>query len=279
MRRPLTLALSILCGSALLSACGQTEQNLAVVANAPGTFVVGTEQRLLVSLVDPQTSEFLADPYRPATATLTAPEGNVIEVATDFLWTVPDVVGIYLIRQVFDQTGTWWVQLNPEGFGPTPKTSFVVANDESVPGIGDQAPSIATRTLADHTIEEISSDDTPDPSFYELSLDQALTAGQPLVVVFATPAFCDSQTCGPMLDQVKMTALGHPGANYIHIEVYTNLDAASTKDLQLDPAVTAWGLPSEPWVFVIDADGTVTARFEGAMLDSELEDALVALGA
>lgn len=264
---------------AAMTACAPAEENLAVVANAPGTFGVGQPQRLLVGLVERETSEFLASPEVPAIATLTAPDGAEDTAAAAFLWTIPDVRGIYRIDYTFGQEGQWWVRLNPSGFGPTPKTPFMVVPEDPMPGPGEPAPAAATRTTADHPIAQISSDDEPNPAFYELSLDEALSNGQPTVVIFATPAFCVSQTCGPMLDQVKAASSTHPNANYVHIEIYENLDAATTDELRIVPAVTAWALPSEPWVFIVDATGTIAARFEGAMADDELEAALIAVGA
>jgi hypothetical protein len=262
-----------------LSACGMAEENLAVVANAPGTFAVGDPQRLMVGLVDDETADFLASPDLSAEAVITSPDEEVTEVPAEFMWTVPDVVGLYLVRTTFDQAGTWWVRLRPEGLGPSQQAAFTVSSTDVVPGVGDLAPAVKTSTLSDRPLEEISSDDEPNPDFYQMSLDDALGSGRPTVVVFATPAFCVSQTCGPMLDQVKGVAPGHPNANYLHVEIYENLDARSADELKVVPAVLAWGLPSEPWVFVIDAEGVVTARFEGAMMTSELEVALEAVGA
>lgn len=272
---------AVLVVAPVLVACGMSgsEENLAVVANAPGTFAVGETQRLMIGLVDSKTADFLASPDLPATAILTGPDEHEIEAAAEFMWTVPDVVGLYLVRATFDQEGTWWVRLRPEGMGPTQQAAFTVSATDPVPGMGDLAPAVKTSTLADHSIDEISSDDEPDPALYELSLDAALGNGRPTVVVFATPAFCVSQTCGPMLDQVKAVAATHPTANFLHVEIYENLDATSSDDLIIVPAVMAWGLPSEPWVFVIDSEGVVAARFEGAMMTSELEAALEAVGA
>ena len=255
------------------------EENLAVVANAPGTFAVGETQRLMVGLVDSETADFLASPELPATAILISPDEREIEADAEFMWTIPDVVGLYLVRATFDQEGTWWVRLRPEGMGPTQQAAFTVSATDQVPGVGDLAPAVKTSTLADSSLEEISSDDEPDPALYQLSLDEALGNGRPTVVVFATPAFCVSQTCGPMLDQVKGVATAHPNANFLHVEIYENLDATSAEELIIVPAVMTWGLPSEPWVFVIDSEGIVVARFEGAMKVSELETALQAVGA
>jgi hypothetical protein len=275
MRRTLAILLFV---SALV-ACSRGPAPLAVVANAPGTFEVGQPQRLLVGLVDSETAAFLASPDLETTGVLIAPDSTEREVSTEFLWTVPDRVGIYLIRDTFEQDGTWWVKLRPQGMTESMQASFIVGNDDPMPGIGDPAVSIETRTTAEHELSEISSDPDPDPSFYELSLDQALTNGQPTVVVFASPAFCTSQTCGPMLDQVEAVADEHPGVNYLHVEIYENLDAESFEDLRISEAVSAWGLPSEPWVFVMDSQGEVTSRFEGALGEGEIEEALANVGA
>ena len=262
-----------------MAACSGGVAPLTVVANAPGTFNIGEPQRVLVGLVDAETAEFLASPDLGTAGVLIAPDMTEREVPTEFLWTVPDRVGIYLIRNTFDQEGTWWIKLRPQGMTESMQASFIVGNDDPMPGIGEPAVSIETRTTAEHELDEISSDPDPDPTFYEVSLDQALSNGQPTVVVFASPAFCTSQTCGPMLDQVEAVASKHPGANYLHIEIYENLDAETPEELEISDAVTAWGLPSEPWVFVMDSDGNVSSRFEGALGDGEIEEALAAVGA
>jgi glutathione peroxidase-family protein len=35
-----------------------------------------------------------------------------------------------------------------------------------------------------------------------------------------------------------------------------------------------WRLQTEPWIFVVDADGRIAARFEGAASPSELQEAI-----
>jgi hypothetical protein len=111
-----------------------------------------------------------------------------------------------------------------------------------------------------------------------MTLTEALDSGRPTVLIFSTPAYCLTATCGPLLDTVKDLAPGYPEVNFIHIEVYTGLNQP---DFAPDPAHLApaagaayWNLPSEPWVFVIDETGTVIARFEGAVTGDELVSAL-----
>jgi hypothetical protein len=235
------------------------EANLTIVANAPTTLGATAEQRVLLGLI-------------------TSAAGEVNEVPAEFLWTIPEVRGLYITRFTFDAPGNWTVRLRPQGLPATPATPFSVAAKASVPEVGDQAPPSPTRTSEDEALADITSDPEPDPAFYQLSLDEAFSSGQPTVVVFATPAFCQSATCGPMLDIAKELRPTHPQVNFVHVEVYENLDAPSLNELRTVPAIEEWGFISEPWVYVVDSAGMVSARFEGAMNRSELEKALADLG-
>jgi hypothetical protein len=263
----------------LVAGCGGSEQNLAVVASAPGSIGTGVEQRMLVGLIDPATSESLASPDLPARLILTGPDEQSTEIEAAFIWVIEGVRGLYVGHHRFDQAGAWSVRVEPRGMGRTPATPFFVVDDVPLPEIGEVPPAVPTATVAGHRLEKITSDPHPLLDLYQHSLDEALGRGRPLVVIFATPAFCVSQTCGPLLDQVKALSPDHPGATFLHIEVYENLDAQSTSDLRPAAAVEAWGLPSEPWVYVIDRTGKVAARFEGAASDDEIVAALRSVGA
>jgi hypothetical protein len=145
---------------------------------------------------------------------------------------------------------------------------------EDPPGVavGDPAPLSETRTTADTDLDDLTSDPTPEPSFYEMTVAEAVQAG-PTVVVFGTPAWCQSQACGPMLDQVNVLSTEFPDLNYVHVEVYENIHVTQFDDLVPVPAVEEWQLISEPWIYVTDSDGTVSASFEGAVSDEELRAA------
>jgi hypothetical protein len=274
MRRLLVLSCGLLIA---VAACGPTVQPFALVASAPGGLQVG-EQRILLGLVDPETQEFLPDPEVAASATFTGPDATTIDVPLEFIWAVPDERGLYRAQVEFEQAGSWSVSVSAEGYDSTEPTPFPVAEDTAMPQVGEVAPAVATRTAADHDLAAITSDPDPDPDFYRLSLDEALADDRPTVIVFATPAFCTSQTCGPMLEDVKEMAGDHPGVDFLHVEVYENLDATSFEELEPVEAVEEWALPSEPWVFVTDSEGVITARFEGAMDARELAEALGSVG-
>jgi hypothetical protein len=104
------------------------------------------------------------------------------------------------------------------------------------------------------------------------SIAESLTAHKPFVVVFATPKFCTSRTCGPVVDvvdSVRKRLLGS-GVRFIHVEIYKDNDPTRG----FNRWVRAWHLPTEPWVFVVGSDGRIRAKFEGAVSATELTAAI-----
>ena len=249
---------------------------LPVVASSAGSIGVGN-QRVLLAIVDLNTNEFLASPDIEATATLRDEFGSPLgEYPMQFVWTVPNVRGLYSVYFDIPEPATYQVTIDAGMLGDLGPIGLVAVADPLVISFGDDAPRSDTRTSAGQDLSQITSDPDPDPSFYELSVAEAIASG-PSVIVFATPAWCISESCGPLLEQVKSLAPGYPGVGFVHVEIYGNLQVQSFDDLELVPAVVEWGLPSEPWVFVIDRDGVVTASFEGAASDLELETAIGAV--
>jgi hypothetical protein len=104
-----------------------------------------------------------------------------------------------------------------------------------------------------------------------ISLDDALASGKPTVVSFATPLLCASRMCGPVVDeQLLVFDRLDDRANFIHVEIYPQRDPGRPA-----PLYRAWGLASEPWLFVIDRKGIIRAQLgEGPACASEIEDAL-----
>ena len=94
--------------------------------------------------------------------------------------------------------------------------------------------------------------------------------GKPQLIVFATPQFCTSRMCGPVVDIVRtlLPAYGKRVA-FTHQEIWQ--DFASKKAFS---TVDEWGLQSEPWIFVVDGEGIIRAKFEGLVSQVELEAAL-----
>ena len=105
---------------------------------------------------------------------------------------------------------------------------------------------------------------------HAISLDDALAAGRPTVVTFATPLLCSSQMCGPVVDE-QMVAADKLGAkaSFIHVEIYPSRSTAKPARTLLQ-----YGFTTEPWLLVIDRDGVIRARYEGPVTADQVEDAL-----
>ena len=238
---------------------------------ASSNLAVGTE-RLLVG-VGNEAGDRLGSPDVPVSVAVRPEGGEPGEaVPAVFMWAIPDVSGLYRANVEFTEPGTWMVTVIPEGGPPLEEFPVTVLPEPLTVAVGSPAPRSETPTGAQFPLEEISTDTDPDPRFYEMSLAEAVTSGRPTVVVFATPRFCTTAVCGPTLDDVKVIADRYPEVNFVHVEVYTNLD--DPDNLVIVPAVVEWGLPTEPWVFVVDAEGIVRARFEGIIGADEIAAAL-----
>lgn len=157
--------------------------------------------------------------------------------------------------------------------GTTTQGQFTIETlaDVSGPDIGEVPPAIETRTLAtEPDLAKLTSDPVPEPALYAQSVAEAMASGRPSVIVFATPSFCESRLCAPVVDSVKaVRAERAEAANFIHVEIYASFDP-----LTYGPEMEQWGLPSEPWTFVLDPDGRVTHRFGGPVSPRELAAAL-----
>lgn len=270
MRR---LALALMIGGLALAACSEDANSLGRLATSPNSIGTG-EQRILIAVTDLPTGEMVATPDITPVAVLRDDIGSPLgEYEGEFVWTIPDVVGVYAFYVEIPGPATYQLTIDAGDLGEWPPIGFVAAEDPAQVAVGEQAPRSDTRTLDDAALEDLTSDPSPDESFYEMTVAEAVESG-PSVLVFATPAWCTSQSCGPMLDQVQELVPEYPGLNYVHVEVYENIHVTDPLDLVAVPAVTEWGLPSEPWLYVTDSDGTVTAAFEGAVSDAELRAAL-----
>jgi len=155
------------------------------------------------------------------------------------------------------------------------------------PRPGNKAPNVATPIAATdpHGVAGVSTDPTPRSDFYTHSAAELLATGTPFVIVFASPAFCVSQACGPTLAIMKAAADRHPGVVIIHVEPYqmswngTRLIPilAASGGLQPTSIVDAWQLPVEPWVFTVGRDGRILRSLEGVVLPAEIDAALAEL--
>ncbi len=197
---------------------------------------------------------------------------------------VPTAQALYSVRATFDKAGRWGVDASISRGATAPVTAsnqFIVQPVSSAPKIGDPAIPSRNLTLKDAPIEQLTSQRPPgDPDFYKVTIADALKLGRPLMVVFSTPAFCQTQTCGPQLEAAQaLKKVYGDRMTFIHIEVYQRPDLLlenKTKPV-LNPPVEEWRLQSEPFVFLVDAQGKVYDRFEGFASKTEVEQSVKAL--
>jgi hypothetical protein len=239
---------------------------------ASSEIVVG-QNRLLVGLIDNNDAP-VRSPKTTLNVSFIGPgnEEASSEPTMRFLWTIKQVQGLWVGEATFDTPGQWDAVIDVEGGGydESVRTSFDVKPEGTTPAIGMKGPAVDTPTSSDVSdLPEITTDTDPNPRFYKLSIAEAMRSGKPAVIVFATPKFCTSQVCGPTLTIVKRVSEEFPDVNFVHVEPY-DLDKVPDKLVPV-PAVTAWGLPSEPWVFVTDDRGRVAAKYEGSVAPQELK--------
>ena len=197
--------------------------------------------------------------------------------------------GLYRTSVNFDCSGDWGVEVvvHQVSGDSTARVGFNVLSSTTTPAIGATAPKADTPTATDAAgIAAISTDPQPDADFYRLTITQAITSGKPSLIVFATPAFCQTRVCGPTLQLIKTAAALFKGqVNMVHVEPYLMHQTSAglqpildpSGQLQIVPAVLIYGLQDEPFTFVVDAAGKVTAEFEGIVGTDELTAALQAV--
>ena len=150
-------------------------------------------------------------------------------------------------------------------------SALKVVEDDAVTNVGERAPRITTPTKAS-VGGDVRQIDTRDPPSTMHDSDFAQVLGKkPVVLLFATPALCQSRVCGPVVDVAEQVKAANPDkAEWIHMEIYNDNEVEKGFRAQ----VLDFKLPTEPWLFAIDRRGRVAARLEGAYSARELEAAL-----
>src|SRR6476469_1095011 len=151
-------------------------------------------------------------------------------------------------------------------------TTVKVVKSTGVPKVGDPAPRIDTPTAAS-VGGDVSKIDTRDPhdDMHDVNFADAL-GKKPIVIVFATPALCQSRVCGPVVDIAEQVRHARPKDDvaWIHMEIYNNNQLHDG----YRPQFLRYHLPTEPWLFTINRKGKIAAEIEGAFSADELNKAV-----
>jgi hypothetical protein len=183
----------------------------------------------------------------------------------------PDAASVvYSTRVDFPAEGEWAVGALIRKDGKLTATLLPTAEvgiHEKVPEVGERAPLIHTPTPAD-VGGDVSKITTRIPPDTQNRVDYADVYGKkPIVLLFATPQFCESRVCGPVVDIAEQVKEDYGDkAAFIHMEIYNDNDPSK----QVRPQVRAFHLPNEPWLFAIGRDGRIKDTIEGAFGVEEL---------
>ena len=192
--------------------------------------------------------------------------------------------GLYTTEMTFDRAGAWALDITApqrDGAQVTVTLPFTVREATSAPAVGAPAPRSRSKTLQDVSrLEELSTGSRIDPDLYRLTIAQAAASNRATVIVFASPAFCTNEVCGPQVEVLQELKERYKGqANFIHVDLYENPQEiqGNINIARISRVVEEWRLPSIEWTFVLDRQGTVAARFEAFSTFDEVQRALEAV--
>lgn len=184
---------------------------------------------------------------------------------------LPKGRGVFVAEAPFPTEGVW----NAIALVNGKRLPFALQVNAApqAPAVGAAAPRAASPTKADPLgVKPICTRKPPCP-LHTVSLHEVIGTGRPVAVLFATPALCQSQYCGPVLDELlKIKGPYEDRVTFVHVDIYKSSTGA-----EQSPTVEAWGLPSEPWMFTVDGAGTIVGRLDGAFGGNEMQAQLEAL--
>ena len=185
-----------------------------------------------------------------------------------------DAQNIYVATVTTPAAGKYWLLAEPVGGRRIQALgNLVVAAEASAPSVGERAiPSRNPVLRPGVDPQTVTTAEPPDRDLLRTTVAAAMAAKHPFVVTFSTPLFCQTRTCGPVVQVVQAVAKNwqRNRVDFIHIEIYKNNDPAKGTNRWVDE----WKLPSEPFTFVVDSTGVVRSRFEGAFSPAELSAAV-----
>ncbi len=195
--------------------------------------------------------------------------------------------GLYRATVDFDCAGEWGAQISvasADGTVASERLRFQVQPSGSTPAIGAPAPRSESPTATTlQEVRRISTDPNPYAAAYTSTVAEAVTSGRPSIIFFATPAFCQTGFCGPTVELVKSVAREYEDrVAFVNVEPYElhqtvdGLRPVLDADGRLKPVAAAgdYGIPVEPYLFLVDARGDVFAKFEGIVGGDELRAAI-----
>jgi hypothetical protein len=253
---------------------------------AGSVFIAGQENRVAFGVIDDQagfvygkTALYVArTPGSPAKGPYVAPADVLVteapyrsqQAATE----ADPFAAVYAAQVPFAKPGKYAVMavtiVGGKPVAAPSQVEVISKADDRIPEVGEPAPKVTTDSVASAggNVEAI---DTRRPTS-DMHANFADQVGKkPVALLFATPQLCQSRVCGPVVDVgLQLRARYGDQVEFIHQEVYTDNDP----NKGLRKPLQQFGLPTEPWLFVVGKDGKITARLEGSFGLGAFEQAL-----
>lgn len=275
-----------------LAATGEAERFLVGALTARNEGLVGGTVQLELAFLGREEASGSPEPGPSTTAAFLPVPGKAPDDVGDqpTVMGPADGVGVYETEVAFDRPGFWQVTVSADvaGHGHMTGTgAFRVFEEHLVPEVGEEAIPVENLTVDDAgevppaAIDSRAGSDgeIPDPHLHRTTIADALANQRPLVVVFSTPVYCQSQFCGPITNAVGDLAERYGDrAAFVHVEVWRNYDEATLNDAfdtwankGKDVGVKGAGEGREPWVFAVGADGRIAHRWDNVLDLAALE--------
>jgi hypothetical protein len=213
-----------------------------------------------------------ADGGDPITGTAAyVPAPGTPDAKTASLTAPSDARGVYQLDNVtFPSAGQWQAQLSftPSGQQVDLTDAFTVADTPALPAPGQKAMATDNLTMASKGVSPQAIDSraqdgapVPDAELHQTTIADAIAAGRPALVLFATPVYCQSQFCGPSTDALEQLAkTGPKNADYIHVEIWHDYQKNEVNKAAADWLLRNGDL-TEPWLYLIGPDGKIVDRW------------------
>lgn len=212
------------------------------------------------------TATFVAAPGSGSASTADGPE----------LTSPAEMAGVYVTPDIdFPDPGYWnaTVTASVSGDPISLEAAFTVFDEHRIPAPGDEA--LATENLTLDSKAPAAAVDSraagvekvPDPELHDITIAEALRQGRPALVQFATPAYCTSEFCGPTVEaQEELAAEYGDVAEFVHVEIWRDYEQSVVNEAAAEWLQLPEGNLTEPWLYLIDADGTIVERW-GPLFD------------
>jgi hypothetical protein len=181
---------------------------------------------------------------------------------------------LYVSHLNISRPGSYSILVRPVNSRVTAVDHLLIGKTTKAPAVGARAFPSPTPTIASSggDLHRITTHVPPDTALLRYSVAASSAAHAPFVLAFASPAICLNRTCGPVVDVVEAVRreLHNSRIRFIHVEPFVD----NNPGLGFNRFARQWRLPSEPFLFLVGADGKIKAKFEGSASIGELARAV-----